>query len=335
VERAHDAFLSACRRTARLDHSYNIAGRGISLSVAGHALDAALTPALAHVMADQAHADLTICAWDGASSGVAPPSPAWSPEDYYGNTAIRGFAEGRVRAAFDAWLGMLSLYDVERGLAVFWLRDASQVPITIAGTPLRIVFQWWADTHDRLLVHAAAVGTSQHAVLIAGPSGAGKSTTALVGLMSGLRYAGDDFVLVEPDPEPRVHALYNSAKIDDDTLAARFPDLGRAIHDRGREPYEKQLLFIHAHWPSQIVMSVPVRAILLPAMSGKAASRLTPAGSGDALRALVPGVLPFPGMRHPAVDRLGRFVRRVPSYRLELGESTPGIANALREACQV
>jgi hypothetical protein len=332
VRQVHDRFLAACRRAGRREFHYRIAGEAMSLAVAGDALASALTPALAHLTAPPGEDSLTICAWDGSSTGVAPPVPAWTGDDYYGNGAVRGFDAGCVRAAFDPWLGLLSLYDADRRRAFVWLRDSRRVPITIAGTPLRVVFQWWADQSHRVLLHAAAVGVEGAAILIAGASGSGKSTTALVALTHGFSYLGDDFVLVEPEPDARVHALYNSAKIDEATLAARFPGLQAAVHARERAPHEKHLLFVHAWSPGALRTDLPVAALLLPVVSDRIDSRVAAAGAGDALKALVPGLLAFPGMRSPAVERLARLVRRVPSFRLDLGRDSAGIASTLRAA---
>jgi hypothetical protein len=334
VDQVHDAFVRACSRTGRVEKHFQVAGSRFSLALAGTALEPVLTPAFAHLRTPPAGEGLTIHAWDAHSTGISPPPPVWSRVNYYGNSEVRGFAGGRICAAFDVALGMLSVYDIERRMAFVWLRGSRPVPVAILGTPLRIVLQWWADEHDRVLIHAAAVGTAEGAVVIAGASGAGKSTTALLALTRGLLYLGDDFVLVQPEPLPRVHALYCSAKIDADTLAERFPALRATTYSVERGPGEKQVLFVHSSRPHQVPTSLPIRAVLLPVITNRASSRLIATGSGDALRALVPGVLPVPGMRRFAVGRLARLSRKVPAYRFELGRDAGGISDTLLSALQ-
>jgi hypothetical protein len=243
------------------------------------------------------------------------------------------FADGPVRAAFDSYLGMLSLLDLERRVALFWLRDARHVPITLVGTPFRIILQWWADRHDAQLVHAAAVGTHDCAVVISGPSGVGKSTTALTALDSdsGLLYLGDDFVLVRPEPSPTVYSLYCSAKLDDATLAVRFPALRASLHQRPRLAHEKQVLFVPERWPDRTAADLPLRAILMPTFERIGNARLVRVGAGDALRSLLPGVVAFPGQRRDAVNRIARLTRRVPAYRFELGRNGDDNARVLRD----
>ena len=328
VDRAHEAFRAACRQAGRSEQHFQIAGSGFSLLIAGPQLRAALTPALSHLAASPASDRLTICAWDGAATGVAPPLPPWSGDDYYGHGGIRGFEAGPVRAAFNPTLGLLSLLDVTRNLAIVWLRDARRVPTTIAGTPLHIVFQWWADRLNRVLVHAAAIGVNGKALIVAGPSGAGKSTTALTALEHGAEYLGDDVVLVDPEPEPRVHSIYSSAKIDETTLAERFPHLASTVYPQDRAPGDKHVLLLHPR-TGRWTLSLPIAAVLLPVVVARAGSRTVPVGSAEIVRALIAGILPFPGKQTAAVARLARLARRVPGYRLELGRESAGVASVL------
>jgi hypothetical protein len=331
-DHVNQAFDAACRRAGRHDRHLRVAGEHVTLAFAGPALIDSLAPALAHLTSDVAGGGLRVCLWDATSTGISPPPPLLTADNYYGNGEVRGAASGDVRIAFDAYLGALSAFDASQRVAFFWIRDARHVPVTFVGTPLRIIFQWWADRHDRVLIHAAAIGCDGRGAAIVGPSGAGKSTTALAALDGGLDYAGDDFVLVEPDPDPRVHGLYCSAKIDDRTLATRFPHLAGALADRPRLPAEKHVLFVHPRWRGRMASTLALRVLLLPAFAEGPASALTPIGHGEALRALVPGLFPFPGMRQTAVGRLARLVRRLPAYRLDLGTDLEGVAAALRAA---
>jgi hypothetical protein len=331
-DRVRAAFDSACGPVPPPGFHYVVAGEAVTLSFARPSLAACLTPALAHLRRPDlagGAAGLRICLWDAASTGVAPPPPPWSAHDYAGNGGIRGYTEGRVLAAFDHWLGALSLYDTERRLGLFWIRDARTAPVTLVGTPLRVMLQWWATHTGGQLIHAAAVGTPQGAVLIAGPSGAGKSTTALAAVSNGFQYIGDDFVLVKPAPRPTVHSLYNSAKLDDRTLAERFPALRAAAHPRPRRPGEKHIVFLNDVWPDRLAVTRPLAAMLLPAVTGESATRLVPMREADVLRALLPGIFPFPGSRQRALDCLSRLARSLPAYALQLGTDSSGVMSVV------
>jgi hypothetical protein len=57
---------------------------------------------------------------------------------------------------------------------------------------------------DRHPLHAAAVASGGHAVLLAGPSGSGKSSLAMVARTAGLDVLGDDHVWIQTTPKFRV-----------------------------------------------------------------------------------------------------------------------------------
>lgn len=330
--RLRQVFDTAATRLGRIERHYQIAGRHVRITLAGSSLAPVLLAALTHLAAPPGPPELSIHVWDGTTADIVPEAPDWVSQAFYGNSEIRQTEEDGVHVAFDGLLGMLSVLDTRRGLAFCWLRDPRHVPITIAGTPFRIILQWWADLEDRILVHAAALGDDTGALLVAGASGSGKSTTALTAVRAGLKYLGDDFVLVETGPPPAVHCLYNSAKVDPGTLEERFPDLESSVHERQRLDHEKHLLFAHRLWADRIVRQRKLSALLLPSITGRPETRLTAASGGQALRTLLPGIFPFPGMRHSAVERLGRLVRAVKAYRLELGTQSHDIVRAIREA---
>jgi hypothetical protein len=118
------------------------------------------------------------------------------------------------------------------------------------------------------LVHAAAVGNSNGGVLIGGKGGSGKSTTALTCLESKLNYIGDDYTLLGLDSgRPVVHSLYNSAKLNSDHVQ-RFPTLLPKVSNPDRLADEKALLFVNEHYPAKVATQLPVRAVLLPRVTG-------------------------------------------------------------------
>jgi hypothetical protein len=168
-------------------------------------------------------------------------------------------------------------------------------------------------------VHAAAVGTPNGGVLLAGKGGSGKSTTALNCINSELGYASDDYCLVAVDPQPYVYSLYNSAKVNADNTH-RIPHLISAISNANRLDREKALLFLNEHYPDKIVTGFPLRAILLPRITGRSQTTLTPVSSIGGLRALAPStIFQLSGAGGRAFQIMSRLVKQVPCYNLELG----------------
>jgi len=146
VDALEAAFRDAARLTGTVRRHFRIAGRTVRLAFAGDALVGALTAALRHVEAAPSSPDLTVLIWDALSTGSTPGAPKWLDGGRYGNSEIRPPEASphapSVQVGFDGLLGMLSAYDPGRRAAFCWLRDTGHIPITIAGTPLRVVFQW-------------------------------------------------------------------------------------------------------------------------------------------------------------------------------------------------
>lgn len=320
-EAAYAAYQRAERASGgATDDWYEIAGFPIRLRSAGTALAARLTPALAHLTAPAAEPALTICLWDTVSTGVPMPRPPWGEEDFLARAEIRGYNTARFRTAYDVRGGALRLLDQARNLAIFWTHDPATLPTYDRSAPFRMILHWWMQARQRHFVHAGAVGTAEGGVLLAGKRGTGKSTAATASLLAGLLYAGDDYCLVSTESMPCVHSLYSSAKLDLDTLRQRAPGLEALISNPAELGREKALLFLHPHYPAQMAHGFPVRAILLPTLTGGRETRLTPAAPIAALHALAPGTLAqLSGAGAEEFRAISVFVQAVPSYHLELG----------------
>ncbi len=207
--------------------------------------------------------------------------------------------------------------------------DADRLPYYERGAPLRALLHWMLSAPQRQLVHAAAVGTQRHGVLLAGRGGSGKSTTALACLDSPLFYVGDDYCLLETSPAPRVHSVYNTAKLDADNVH-RFPHRRSAISNIDRLDSEKALLFLQDHCPDKVVRRLPIHAVCLPRVSGRRETTVVPASAVEGLKALAPSTLfQLPGARRSAFETISALVRQVPCYRLELGTNLADITRAI------
>jgi serine kinase of HPr protein (carbohydrate metabolism regulator) len=175
--------------------------------------------------------------------------------------------------------------------------------------------------HDRLLVHGAAVGNDHGAVLIVGKSGSGKSTTALACLSSGLLYLGDDYTIIETLPSPVVHSLYATAKVDVNQVNA-FPHLLPKIHNNGTLAGEKALMFLSPDYNKQMIPDLPVRAILVPRVTGGPRTQLKKTSAAAALTALAPStIFQLPRAGESNFKIVARFVSKVPCYTLECGKN--------------
>jgi hypothetical protein len=315
----YDLFKSSQQITGSVERSYIIGGYRIRLSFSGEAL-LSLTRALEHLAAADDHStpDLTICLWDSESTGQRMIPRPWHESDFLARGVIQGYNTERIYTAFQHGSGAVSVLDQERSLAVFWAPE-SKLPYWEYGSPLRTVLHWWLLSKGLQLVHAAAVGNSTGGVLIGGKGGSGKSTTALACLESNLSYIGDDYTLLGFDSHPVVHSLYNSAKLNSDHVQ-RFPALLPKIANTERLADEKALLFVNEHYPLKVATRLPVRAILIPRVTGLAETSLKRVSVAMALAALAPStIFQLPRAGNEALKFLATFARGLPCFSLEAG----------------
>lgn len=300
------------------DAGFVVAGRTVVLRFATAAAAERLTPAFAHLepATPDAVADLTICAWDDASSGVALAEPA---------TGMTGpglvYAGGPIRVAWDIQTRNLQALDLDRRLAFFRYPDLATLPAWEEAAPFRRILHWWTTGLGLQLVHGAAVGTDDGAVLLVGQGGSGKSTTALACVGSALSYLGDDYCLVEPGPTPRVHAIFGSGKADAGSIAL-LPRLAPAFRATRLIDGPKRIVFVHDHFPDAFRRSLPLRAIVVPKIAPGSVSRLEPLGRAETLRALAPSTLfQVPGDQAASFARMSALIRDLSCWRLFVGGS--------------
>lgn len=331
-------FRTAQRRAGAVRRRLRIGGCRILLDFAGPALVDGITGALEHhpPFPGSEQADLTVHLWDSVSTGTVLPPPPWSPGDYAWRSEIRGFGFGHDRLAYHPGSGILNVLDPHRRTAFYWTRDARELPYYESGAPLLPILNWTLNARGMQVVHAAAVGTAAGGVLLAGKGGAGKSTTALACVFrGGMAYVADDYGLVQGGGEPRALSLFNTAKLEVDRLRASFPDLEGSAGNAGRFGEEKPLLFLHRHFPDRLIPEMPLRAVLVPRLSGRPETTLAPARPMEALRALAPSTLfQLSGSGEAELKLMADLVRRVPCRHLALGtrlEEIPAVVRRLLE----
>ncbi|MEO8486158.1 MAG: serine kinase [Betaproteobacteria bacterium] len=331
-ERIGDAFDDARRRVTVVESDFRIDGLPLRLRFAGQALAAALSPAFSHCIPDPgqagARASLTIDLWDSASTGVPIPAPSWSRPEPALAGSLDYYHDRRLRLLF-RHKNTLWMLDRDSGRGMYWCEDPQKISGSQMASPLRQILAWWALDEERVLCHAGAVGNCDGAVLLAGKSGSGKSTTALACHAAGMSFLGDDCVIVSDRPAPRVASVYNSAKLNGDNLE-RFPVWQGRVHNPQRTASEKALFFLHAWAPRSLARGLPLRAILLPRITGTAETRLKPATAVESLVALAPSsIRQTCGEGHATLESLARVHALVPTFVLELGTDLTRIAEVV------
>jgi hypothetical protein len=323
-------FDAAADVAGRHDRRYDIAGRRVLVRAAGAELVARTDPALAPPAGaglDPAEPDLVVDMWDSAGSGVPIGAAPWHPEDLRPLGLVSTYCDDRYLTAVDVHTASLSLFDRATSHARFWVEDALRMAYWQSASPLRLILSWWAAARGMQLTHAAAVAGRSGAVLLVGGAGAGKSTTSLTCMCAGMQFFGDDYCLVAADPSPVVHRVYTTAKLQPDGLA-RLPELRPTVRNADRIDREKAILDLAGSYDRLLGTSAPLRAIVVPRVTGRV--RLEPTTPGTVLRAMAPStVFGLFGATGHTLGALARVAGSVPGFVLELGDDVDEVAGAV------
>lgn len=329
----YERFLNTCEFVdCTIDRYYHIGGYSIKMQFAGRALIPYITPAFEHLRIDPIeNPSLTIFLWDSESTGIKMIAPPWEKDAFFYQGEIHEYNTERIYTLFQPGEDTLNLLDVSANIGIFWRRDSQHIPYYTIGAPLRSLLHWWMKQQDRHFLHAAAVGTSKGGVLIAGKGGSGKSTTALSCLDSNLLYAGDDYVLISLDPLPFVYSLFNSAKLNVDQVKL-FPHLIPLLYNKEPSEEDKSLILLNQHCPEKICVGFPIKAILLPKVTGRRKTGFSRTKPTTALTALAPStIFQLSRNRVQSFRVLTRLVKEVPAYVLECGTDIKQIPVIIQE----
>ena len=330
-ERVHDRTMAAMRAAGTVAFHIRLAGHTIRLELAGPAMLQAKTTALAHleVPPPDAPPDAVLRIWDSASTGIANVPPPWKNTAYSDRGDIWGFNSPRFLSAFHWGDFGLNLFDNQTGAGIYWTQDVATLPYWSRAAPLRTLLHWCMQRRGLQMMHSAAVGNEDGAILLVGRGGVGKSGTALSCLLSGMRFIGDDYLVVGLEPEPVVHALYATAKLHWDQLP-RFPGLGDHLLPGTRRDDEKASVALLPRFRSGIAGSLKLRLVVTPEFSGEAGTSLSPV-SGELLRgaASLTTVSQLPHGGQLVYQFVAEMIRRVPAATLRLGHDRAAIPAAI------
>jgi hypothetical protein len=325
------SFQEACERAGAHEIHGRLAGWDLNLRFAGAAIRDAIAPAFSHLEADGAAAAqrLTVCIWDGRSTGAALAVPPWRPEDVRELGQVLGFNDARFSTTQDATYGGVTLVDRDAGVAYVQAPDTDAVPWYERAAPLRAALRALTSSRGSGLVHAGAVGTGGDGVIVAGRSGSGKSTLVAAAAAEGLVLVGDDYVLLTLDPEPGAHCVHSSIKLSDETLEL-LPELAAGVRIPAESVWAKNVVDLEKVYPGQLVKSLRIRGIVLPTRSD-GAPRLAATSAAAGVIALAPSTtFQLPPLDGDALAGLARLAREVPTYTLHTGDDPREAARLVR-----
>lgn len=325
-------FDRAVEQAGVSHHFFKVGGQDIQLSFAGPSLIPKFIPALEHLRSVPTQPpSFTVSLWDCMSTGVSMPPPPWKHAQILARGDVEGFNDAEILTVFQLGTNALHMVDRSKNRAIYWVRNAGQVPVSDSAHPLRIILNQWAERQNLMILHAGAVGTRHGGVLLAGKSGSGKSTAALSCLDSKLRLAAEDTVLLSMGPAARVYSLYSSAKLTRASLEL-LPELQPMVCNPQKIDSEKGLIFLHPNREKNLIDSFPLKAILLPMVSPQREAGFEKASPADGLKALAPSsIFQVPGSGPTEFFGMGALVKKLPTYQFFLGKDVKRIPEAISD----
>lgn len=331
-EQCLQKYKKAADNTGEIKQYYDIAGTTVCLVFAGKSLIPYLTPSLSHLqLPDDSKPEATIHIWDSESTGVQMVPPPCENHHYTDRGDIWGFNSDRIKTAFHWSEFSVNVMDLQSNDAVYWVKTAENLPYWTTSSPFRTIFNWWMEKNGGQLMHAAAVGTKEGAVLITAKGGAGKSTTAVSSLLDGMHYLADDYLIVKKDPIPKVFSIYSTAKIgvNDDH---RFPELKEHTAEHLEKNQEKDVIFLYPAFKDQIVKELPIKTILMPNIQpSQKETFFSPTSFWRIYRAMsFTTMSQLPGVGTHTHEFFNELCERVPTMTLNLGSDVRRVPEALR-----
>ena len=310
----------------------NVGGKVIRLNFATEDMIPFIMPAFNHLIAsNSATPDLEVFLWDVDSSGVPMIPRPWDDDAFLPRGEVKGFCNGRFITTFQPDRNALSIVDLEKNQAIFWVKSARDIAYFETGTPLLGILPQWFLSKGLCFVHGGAVGLKDSGVLIVGQGGSGKSTTALQCLDSALFFLADDYCLLEFEPSPRVYSLYSTGKLDA-AHSRMFTFLQPALHNKDNLQTEKALFFLSPLFSDRLVGSLPLKAIVIPRFVDHDRILIRPASSADGFRALVPSTLfQIAGFGKNISSSISKIIRDIPCFNMYVGPDLTQIPEAMQK----
>lgn len=320
--------------------TYHIEVSGVffQLSFAGTSMCSIILPSIEHLIieaTDVSDAAFTIYIWDASSTKVEMPKAPVGIDGVEDSGELKGYNTERIKSAYFGHARVINLVDLHAREGIVCFHSAKNIPAFERACSLRAVFNWVLQYHHTTIVHAAAVGVRDGAILIAGKSGYGKSSTALRCLEEGLKYYGDDVCAVSSDDKHAyVHGLYSSGKAFTRDIH-HFPNLVAAIPTGKLAVDEKELFFFNAIFPHLMGKKARIQAIVIPHINPNLPIGFEPISYAKVLSILASSTVNLiPGLTNDIFLQLKQVAQKVPCYQLNLGENPSQIAPEIKSFIQ-
>jgi hypothetical protein len=337
-----DYFQDTAKTTGTEQRRFRIAGREIALHFCDRGWANEMTAALAHLASTGSdRPDLNVSMWSGAIQPQHHLLRAYLftlTNWWFDYTGKRGelldLHGGNIDATFNPDTRILSVVDLVNNRAFYWKQDDSPLRYYETCSPFRSVLHAWMRTRQSFFVHGAAIGDANGGILLVGKGGSGKSTTTLACLRSPLplQAAGDDYCIISGNSAAgfRANSLYSTAKLVEMRNLEAFPEMSGNVLNPVRQAGEKVALSLAGYAGNKLIDSFPLRALLVPVITGGVETSIELCSSQEALIALAPSTLSqLPSSGATDLRFLGNLARGLPCYRIRLGTDLARIPESI------
>lgn len=311
------------------DKHFTLASDTIRISSSSKNFLDYFTAGLRHLETTNTQSQLHILIVDHKTSKMSLPKPFWNQADIDPLSGNVLNLPDRYYVNCNNINNTLTFIDYDLKTAIFWADDISAIPEWEKGFPFRTLLFNWFYKKNYLFIHAAGISKSTSGVLLTGKGGSGKSTTALACLQSSLLYAGDDYIMV--DPENCIgYSLYNIGKLEAHNVF-RFPEFKKFIVNEHALDTEKGRLFVSDFYPEKIIKQFTIKAILLPKYTGLTETTIKHASKADAMKAMAPSSIWLLRTDAEMVKKIASLIRKLPCYWLYTGTNLQQIPLKIEE----
>lgn len=276
-------------------------------------------------------ADLHLVMIDGKETGIDSLVLDDLAIAHNGSSGHRGISTRRSTLTIDEEWNTRHLIDANNRCAIVWIADTATVPFWVVYDKIHKAVHWLSYGRNFGLVHSAALRVGDVGCLIAGKGGSGKSTFTTAAVAHGFETAGDDCVLIETTAIPRVHAIFNTIKLDDKSLA-RFPQLQPLVRNPLRRSEDKAIIHLIDAYPDCIVSGFPLHVMLRAQLTGELQSRIVPLTTSDAFIALAPSsLLLLQSQGRQITANCAKLAGNLGTYAFEIGTDVDAAVAELAE----
>lgn len=294
----------------------------IALRMMGSSIAEVVLPTLRHAVVDaDAEPDAIIYAVDSETAGFPAPPETWpfETDSENGRLRIHWTEQAGPAMSSDESRGIWHLHDRAKGVGLYWIRSARDLPFWEAASPLRHHIHWISMDKAQGMLHAAVVSAGAGGTMLVGRGGSGKSTMTAAALRRGWRVTGDDFVLVTLDPTPQSYPLYDIIKLSG-MAETMFDEFSAEALNPDRLPDEKMLARISGRETGNFADRLPITAAFSLRLTGAERSAIQKTSSFEIVSAVAASssLILRTGLRETFAFT-SSLARKVPCYRFGVG----------------